>query len=107
MAKARSSHRGFLRYKSYSFVSKDPIIDAFRTLREDPGLSFTEINGDGGPPPGTMRSWEYGNVRRPQFATIWAAARACGAVGIVSGDNSGHPRFVTNGHLHPKKPVKK
>ncbi len=96
---AKAPHRGFLRYKSYSFVSKDPVIDAFRTLRQDSGLSYTEIHGDGGPPPTTMRNWEVGSVKRPQFATVWAAARACGAIGITSGDNSGSPRFITK----PKK----
>ncbi len=90
---AKSPHRGFIRYKSYSFISKDPIIDAFRTLREDSGLSYAEINGDGGPPAGTMRNWEFGDVKRPQFATVWAAARACGATGIVT-DSHGHPRFI-------------
>ncbi len=85
--------RGILRYKSYSFRDKDPIIDAFRTLRQDAQMTFGAITSEGGPPPNTMHNWEYGDVKRPQFTTIWAAARTCGATGITS-DEQGKPRFI-------------
>ena len=75
---AKSKKRGFIQYKSYLFVDKDPVIDAFRTARSDTKSSFQDIRDAGGPTVGTMRNWESGGVKRPQFATVAAATKAMG-----------------------------
>jgi hypothetical protein len=80
-------------YKSYSFRDKDPIIDAFRTLKDDSDTSATRI-AEVGPSTSTIHKWLKGKTRRPQFAAVWAAARACGATGIAV-DRSGHPYFIS------------
>jgi len=70
--------RGFLRYKAYAFVDKDPIIDVIRTLKRDSEMTDTEIHDKGGPAIGTLKGWFGGKTRRPQFATVAAAASAMG-----------------------------
>jgi hypothetical protein len=85
---------GFVKYKSYSFVDKDPIIDAFRTLRGKSKTSYSDVQAEGGPTAGTVRNWEHGKVKRPHFASVWAAGRICGAIGIGS-DGKGNPHFIT------------
>lgn len=70
--------RTIIRYKSYSFVDKDPIIDALRTAVSDSGKSYREISNTSNVSASTVRNWFHGNVRRPQFATVAAVAQACG-----------------------------
>lgn len=70
---------GFVKYKSYSFTEKDPIIDVLRTIKKDSGMSDGEIADNSGVSAGTLRNWFVGNTRRPQFATVAAAAQAMGA----------------------------
>ena len=72
------SNNGFIRYKAYSFVSKDPIIDVLRTIKADAGMKNIEIHEAGGPAIGTLNNWFNGKTRRPQFATVAAAAVAMG-----------------------------
>lgn len=74
--------RGFLRYKAYPFTDKDPIIDVLRTIKRDTEMSDTEIKDAGGPTTSTLRNWFKGNTRRPQFATVAAAAVAMGATNL-------------------------
>lgn len=71
--------RGFLRYKAYAFVDKDPIIDVIRTIKRDSEMTDVEITAKGGPATATLRGWFTGKTRRPQFATVAAAAAAMGA----------------------------
>lgn len=71
--------RGYLRYKAYPFVEKDPIIDVLRTLKRDSSMSDTQVRDAGGPTTSTLRNWFKGATRRPQFATVAAAAVAMGA----------------------------
>ena len=101
MARKRQASR-FLRYKSYNWVNKDPIIDAFRTLRQDTGFSFGEITNEGGPASTTMRNWEHGITKRPQFCTIWAAARTMRARGIIA-SSDGYPHFFRSESNEPYK----
>lgn len=68
--------RGFIKYTTYSFVSKDPIIDVLRTLKSDAGMKDSEIAAASGITTGTLRNWFGGKTRRPQFATVAAAAMA-------------------------------
>jgi hypothetical protein len=74
--------RGFLKYKAYPFVDKDPIIDVLRTMKRDTEMKDSEIMGGGGPTTGTLRNWFGGKTRRPQFATVAAAAVAMGATSL-------------------------
>lgn len=69
---------GFLKYKAYPFVDKDPIIDVLRTLKRDAAMKDSQIAAKGGPTAGTLRNWFGGKTRRPQFATVAAAAVAMG-----------------------------
>jgi hypothetical protein len=70
--------RGFLRYKAYPFREKDPIIDVLRTIKQDGDYKDSTIHENGGPAVATMRGWFVGATRRPQFATVAAAAMAMG-----------------------------
>jgi hypothetical protein len=74
--------RGFLRYKAYPFTEKDPIIDVLRTIKRDVEMKDSEITAAGGPTTSTLRNWFMGKTRRPQFATVAAAAAAMGATSL-------------------------
>ena len=65
-------------YKSYSFIDKDPIIDRLRTALKDSGMSYADVEREGGPTASCLGAWFDGNTKRPQFATAMAAARAMG-----------------------------
>jgi transcriptional regulator with XRE-family HTH domain len=69
--------KGFT-YKSYSFTDKDPIIDEIRTVVQDSGVSYRQIEEESGVTSWTLRSWFDGKTRRPQAATLNAVARALG-----------------------------
>ena len=81
-------------YKSYVFRDRDPILDALATLREDAKMSFTQVHNKGGPATTTLSAWESGKTKRPQHATVAAAASAIGATGIMF--NGGKPYFITS-----------
>jgi hypothetical protein len=81
-------------YKSYVFKDRDPIMDAFDALREGAKISYAKIHEQGGPTVSTLRAWSHARVKRPQHATIAAAASAVGATGVMF--NSGHPYFITS-----------
>lgn len=70
--------RGYLKYKAYPFVDKDPVIDLLRTIKRDAEMSDRQITEAGGPTTSTLRNWFKGNTRRPQFATVAAAGVAMG-----------------------------
>lgn len=87
MASKKSKKGGILKiYKSYLFREKDPVIDAVRTYRQDRAFTYKNIQEEGGPAAQTVRNWEHGKVRRPQFATVWASIRAMGGRTIKSND---------------------
>lgn len=71
-------------YKSYTFRSKDLVIDELRTMIEDSngsrvnGKHLAKIERDGGPSASAMRGWFFGKTRRPQSAAIEAAGRTIG-----------------------------
>ena len=73
---------GFVVYKSYSFVNKDPVIDEMRTLFQKEGMftakGFTAVHEAGAPTPSTFNKWFKGDTRRPQNAAIMATASALG-----------------------------
>ncbi len=91
MAKRKN---GFLQYKSYSFIEKDPVIDALRTAVSQSKKKYSRIHEDSGVSTSTINNWFHGKTQRPQFATVAAVARALGKNSIVFASNSGNPRLV-------------
>jgi|HubBroStandDraft_2_1064218.scaffolds.fasta_scaffold350404_3 transcriptional regulator with XRE-family HTH domain len=71
------STKGFT-YKSYSFLTKDPIIDEVRTIVQMSGFSYLKIEEHSGVTSQTLRAWFQGKTRKPQAATLNAVARALG-----------------------------
>ena len=71
-------------YKSYMIRTKDPAIDELRTVVENHfgkrvnTAMLREIESNGGPIAGTTAGWFFGEIRRPQSATLEAAGRALG-----------------------------
>lgn len=75
--------KGFT-YKSYNFRDKDPIIDEIRTIYQDSGLTYRQINEASGVTTSTLTNWFSGDTRRPQAATVNAVLRTMGyKLGIV------------------------
>lgn len=75
--KKRKGRNGFI-YRSYSFKTKDPVIDRMRTIVKDEGLSYGEIHIISGVSSTTMHNWFEGETRRPQYATVAAVTSALG-----------------------------
>jgi transcriptional regulator with XRE-family HTH domain len=82
-------------YKSYLFIEKDPIIDAFRTARSDSGMSYAEVEAESGVKQNTLRNWEHGDVKSPFFKTMSAALIA---VGVTRIDYGSTPRSKPKVH---------
>ena len=84
MAKNGNGHHRTPIYKSYSFRTKDPVIDELRTMVEDHfgtrvnNKALTAITEEGGPSVACMHAWFYGETKRPQNPTVEAAGRAMG-----------------------------
>lgn len=78
MGKAATKKTKMFFYKTYNFKDKDPVIDEMRTALQDSGKSYQEVHEDSGVSATTLYNWFNGETRRPQFATIRAAARAMG-----------------------------
>jgi transcriptional regulator with XRE-family HTH domain len=66
-------------YKSYNFVDKDPIIDEVRTVMQDSGITYAEIEARSGVKGETLRRWFEGKTKRPLASTVRAVLRAMGA----------------------------
>ena len=77
MAKAKSNGGGFL-YRSYSFKTKDPVIDRVRTIVQDEGLSYRDIHIISGVSASTLTNWFEGETRKPQYATVAAVTASLG-----------------------------
>lgn len=72
-------------YRTYSFIDKDPIIDVMRTLAQDSHKSYREISDESGVSSTTLRNWDLGKTRRPQFCTVAAVAGVFGkSIGLVN-----------------------
>lgn len=71
-------------YKSYSFKTKDPVIDELRTLVEDAfgervrHRHLAKVEADGGPSASAMRNWFFGKTKRPLSSAVEAAGRSIG-----------------------------
>ena len=70
--------RGFIKYRTYVFTDKDPIIDYTRTAVEDSHNSYGKISELSGVSTTTLYNWYHGKTRRPQFATAAAVLMSCG-----------------------------
>lgn len=70
--------RGFLGYRNYSFIDKDPVIDLARTAVETSGKTYRAIKENGGPSTSTLSNWFNGRTRRPQFSTVASVLLECG-----------------------------
>jgi hypothetical protein len=80
---AKSVKRGFIKYKSYLFVDKDPVIDALRTNVSEAKIKYSQLSEDSGVSATTISNWFGGRTRRPQFCTVMAVTRALGKKGIA------------------------
>lgn len=67
-----------VRYTSYNFIDKDPIIDRLRTLIAHDGWTYSQIHEKSGVTVQTLHNWFSGPTKRPQHATIMAVIRALG-----------------------------
>src|SRR5262245_14868743 len=72
-------------YQSYVFRDKDPAIDAIRTVMQDhfgkrnlDYGDYHEVEEQGAPSAGCVKSGLEGKTKRPQNATLEAAGRALG-----------------------------
>lgn len=83
---SRTASRTLRMYGTYSFVTKDPVIDELRTIIQDlakkEGVTFEvmchRLAVASGVSYGTMMGWFKGKTRRPQSASIEAVGRAAG-----------------------------
>ncbi len=69
-------------YQTYAFTTKDPAIDYLRTAVAKAGAKRGQIVRDSGVSATTRTAWFDGKTRRPQFATLVAAARGIGPEGV-------------------------
>lgn len=67
---------GFIKYSTYNFVDKDPIIDYMRTLIHESGRSLKSIADESNVNQNTISNWLYGKTRRPQAAPFNAVLRS-------------------------------
>jgi transcriptional regulator with XRE-family HTH domain len=74
-----AGNRGYLGiYRTYNFINKDPAIDALRTIINDEGVSEAKLHVLSGVSVTTFTGWFRGDTKRPQHATLAAAASALG-----------------------------
>lgn len=75
--------RGYIQYKTYLFVNKNPALDLARTIVQRSGKSFKEIHEAGGATVGTQKRWFLGNTRNCKHDTWVATIKAAGGdVGV-------------------------
>ncbi len=84
----RKKHRGFITYKSYNFVEKDPIIDCIRTARSDKKWTYQELSERSDVGVSTIVNWENGATKSPMFKTAMAVINA---MGMRLGSRDGKP----------------
>jgi transcriptional regulator with XRE-family HTH domain len=69
-------------YQTYLFRDKDPVIDYLRTAKGK--IKNSKLAAASGVSAGTLNNWFNGTTRRPQFATVVAAARGIGPEGVTA-----------------------
>lgn len=70
--------RGFLTYKAFNFIDKNPALYTARTVVADSGMSFKDIHKAGGATVATQRAWFEGSRRSCTFHALMATVRAAG-----------------------------
>lgn len=84
----------------YRFLSKDPVIDLWRTAKEQSKLSFEEIAAKSGITKNTLMRWDFGETRRPQHITLRFAMSACGYEEVFQGADG---KVLKSSYALPKK----
>ena len=67
-----------VRYKTYFFRERDPIINKVMTEIDDSGMTFKDVNKTSRVSTGTLSNWRNRHTRRPQFCTVAAVLGSCG-----------------------------
>jgi len=62
----------------YRWIDKDPILEFFKSAREQSKMSFEDIAEHSGVSVRTLHAWDFGSTRKPQRLTIRAAMEAMG-----------------------------
>lgn len=75
MSKAPQKYRPYTHYK---FRAQDPVIDLFKIAKDENGDKVTHLAKESGVSASTFYNWFKGRTRKPQFATVAAAARSMG-----------------------------
>lgn len=70
--------RGFIKYNTYLFKDKDPILDIVATAIDDSGMTMKEVHESSNVSMSTLYNWRFGDTRKPQFCTVEATMRAVG-----------------------------
>lgn len=65
-------------YKTYSFKTKDPVIDELRTMVKETKMTYKDIHDKSNVSVSTLQNWFHGVTKRPQSATVEAVGRAMG-----------------------------
>ena len=114
-------------YRNYNFLTKDPVIDAMRTVvKSDEKLKNSEAHALTGVATATFENWFNGKTCKPQNATVCQAMAGLGyvrqdefradgtvAVGFVRGRRVNREREIAKqrawneAHLPKKKRKKK
>jgi hypothetical protein len=68
----------FRPYRSYNFKEKDPVIDELRTIIQDQGVTYKQVNEASDVSTSCMYGWFNGATRRPSHAAVAAVASALG-----------------------------
>jgi transcriptional regulator with XRE-family HTH domain len=74
----KKNGNGFIRYTTYNFVDKDPVIDVLRTAKREAKVNNKELSVKSNVSASTLGNWFGGKTKRPQFATVAAVAVALG-----------------------------
>jgi hypothetical protein len=74
---SKKKPRGVIKYKSYAFVDKDPLLLLATSKFHESGKTFAQMVADTGGSK-ALYGWINKDVRRPQCATIMAHLRALG-----------------------------
>jgi transcriptional regulator with XRE-family HTH domain len=77
-AKRRSDLSGYKKYKSYPFIEYDPILTVINDFRDQSGVQTKDLVTASSLSPSTLANWKKKKTKRPQFATVAAAAAALG-----------------------------
>lgn len=92
-------------YRSYNFVTQDPIVDAVRTMIRDEGLKEKNVAMLSSLSHGCVGNMIGGVTRCPRFSTVAAIATALGYDHIKFGGNG--PNFVKTKEINYHREEKK